>query len=244
MSDHDDRTIGHILSRREILALLGAAGYSWIAGGPPLAAQGQPTGVSGCVVRPEQTEGPYFVDEMLNRSDLRGDPSDGSVRPGTPLALTLVVSRLAGNACTPMTNVQVDLWQCDHGGIYSDVQDPSFTTKGKKFLRGYQVTDSQGRAQFTTIYPGWYSGRTVHIHFKLRSRSTSGAGFAFTSQLYFDDALTDKVFAKPPYAGRGPRTTRNEGDRIFRQNGSQLILAPSPTDTGFAGTFQIALQGV
>ena len=242
--DHDDRTSGHILSRREVLALLGAAGYSWIAGGSPLAAQGGPLGGLGCVVRPEQTEGPYFVDEGLNRSDLRSDPSDGSIRPGTPLALALVVSRLAGNACTPLKNVQVDVWQCDHGGTYSDVQDPNFNTKGKKFLRGFQATDEQGRARFTTIYPGWYPGRTVHIHFKLRSRSAPGAGFAFTSQLYFDDALTDKVFAAAPYAGRGARTTRNGGDRIFRESGAQLILDPTPTDAGYAGTFQIALQGV
>src|SRR5688572_4539414 len=116
MSNHDDRTIGHILSRREVLALFGAAGYSWIAGSP-LTAQGRPPGGSGCVVRPEQTEGPYFVDEMLNRSDLRSDPSDGSIRPGTALELTLVVSRLSGNACTPLSNVQVDLWQCDHEGV-------------------------------------------------------------------------------------------------------------------------------
>ncbi len=241
--DHDDSTIGHVLSRREVLALFGAAGYAWIAGSP-LAAQGRPAGELGCVVRPEQTEGPYFVDEMLNRSDLRRDPSDGSTRPGTPLALTLVVSRLAGNACTPLRNVQVDLWQCDHEGIYSGVQDPNFNAKGKKFLRGYQLTDQQGRAQFTTIYPGWYPGRTVHIHFKLRTRSAAGPGFAFTSQLYFDDALTDKVFAAAPYTGRGGRTTRNDGDGIFRRNGSRLLLAPTPSGAGYAGTFQIALQGV
>lgn len=243
MSDHDDRTIGHILSRREVLALFGAAGYAWLAGSP-LAAQGRPAGSPGCVVRPEQTEGPYFVDEMLNRSDVRSDPSDGSIRPGTSLALTLVVSRLAGNACEPLENVQVDLWQCDHEGVYSDVQDPSFNMKGKKFLRGYQMTDRQGRAQFATIYPGWYRGRTVHIHFKLRSRSAPGAGFDFTSQLYFDDALTDAVFASAPYASRGPRSTRNERDGIFRQNGSELMLAPTRSGSGYAATFAVALQGI
>lgn len=243
MGHNDDRTIGYILSRREVLALAGAAGYAWLAGAP-LAAQGRPSSELGCIVRPEQTEGPYFVDEMLNRSDIRTDPSDGGTRPGTVLALTLVVSRLAGNACTPLRDVQVDLWQCDHEGIYSDVQDPSFNMKGKKFLRGYQMTDEQGRTQFQTIYPGWYPGRTVHIHFKLRSRSTSGSGFSFTSQLYFDDALTDKVFTRPPYAGRGARSTRNAADGIYRRNGSQLLLAPTPSGAGYAATFQIALQGV
>ena len=65
------------------------------------------------------------------------------------LALTLVVSRMGGNACSPLPGVQVDLWQCDHLGIYSDVQDPQFETKGKKFLRGYQTTDRQGRVGST-----------------------------------------------------------------------------------------------
>src|SRR6185503_11029548 len=131
--DHDDRTLGHVLSRREILALLGAAGYSLLAGVRPAGGQG-PAAAPTCVVRPEQTEGPYFVDEMLHRADLRGDPSDGSVRPGVPLALTFLVSRLAGNACVPLAGVQVDVWQCDHLGVYSDVQDPNFSSRGKKFL--------------------------------------------------------------------------------------------------------------
>src|SRR4029453_17087527 len=100
-------------------------------------------------------------------------------------------------------------WQCDHLGVYSDVQDPSFNTKGKKFLRGYQVADGDGRARFTTIYPGWYAGRTVHIHFKIRSPQTQRPGYEFPSQFYFDDALTDRVFKDAPYAGRGDRSTRN-----------------------------------
>ena len=241
--DHDDGTIGYVLSRRDILALAGAAGYAWLAGASPLRTQA-PAGESACVVRPEQTEGPYFVDQMLNRADLRPDPSDGSVRPGTPLALTMAVSRLAGNACEPLPDVQVDLWQCDHLGIYSDVQDPGFDAKGKKFLRGYQITDRQGQVRFTTIYPGWYRGRTVHIHFKLRSRSGAGRGFAFTSQLYFDDALTDTVFAAEPYASRGPRSTRNQADRIFQTNGAQLMVAPTRSAGGYAAAFRIALQGV
>src|SRR5687767_15907133 len=86
--DHDDGTTGYVLSRRDILALAGAAGYAWLAGASPLRGQA-PAGESACVVRPEQTEGPYFVDKVLNRSDLRPDPSDGTVRPGTPFALKI-----------------------------------------------------------------------------------------------------------------------------------------------------------
>ncbi|MGH7585013.1 MAG: intradiol ring-cleavage dioxygenase [Gemmatimonadales bacterium] len=197
-----------------------------------------------CVVRPAQTAGPYFVDDMLDRSDLRSDPTDGTVNPGVPLALTVAVSRLAGNACEPMPRVQVDLWHCDHQGVYSGVKDPAFDTEGRKFLRGFQVTDAQGLARFTTIYPGWYPGRAVHIHFKLRSRPPRQPGFDFTSQLYFDDALSDRIYADARYAGRGSAATRNADDGIFRQGGDQLLLALTPGAGGYAGTFHLALQGV
>jgi protocatechuate 3,4-dioxygenase beta subunit len=196
------------------------------------------------VVRPAQTEGPYFVDERLHRSDLRTDPTDGSVRLGIPLELTLVISRLAGTACAPLAGAQVDVWHCDHLGVYSDVKDPSFNTTGKQFLRGYQLTDAQGQARFTTIYPGWYEGRTVHIHFKVRSPSGPRPGDEFTSQLYFDDGLTDRVSQQPPYAGRKPRTTRNSTDGIYRNGGSQLRLARAPQGAQYKGNFQVALKGV
>jgi protocatechuate 3,4-dioxygenase beta subunit len=242
--DIDDRTRGYVLSRREAVALLGAAGYAVLSGHRPALAQQQATSASPCIVRPEQTEGPYFVDELLHRADLRTDPTDGTATPGTPVDLTIQVSRLGSERCQPLAGVQVDVWQCDHLGVYSDVQDPSFSTVGKKFLRGYQVTDEQGRAHFTTIYPGWYRGRTVHMHFKLRSPATQRPGFEFTSQLYFDDALTDRVLATSPYAERGSRTTRNGADGIYRRGGSQLLLALVPRAGGYAGTFDVALQGV
>lgn len=240
--DSDDRGIGRVLSRRNALALLGAAGYSLWFGRD--AARGQGTAAAGCVVRPAQMEGPYFVDERLNRVDLRGDPADGTVKPGVPLDIALVVSGVSGNSCRPVPGAMVDLWQCDHLGIYSDVQDPSFNTKGKKFLRGYQVTDRDGRARFTTIYPGWYPGRTVHIHFKIRSPQARQPGYEFTSQFYFDDALTDLVFKDAPYAGRGERSTRNAADGIFRRGGAQLMLDLTRKDTGYTGTFNVTLAGV
>jgi protocatechuate 3,4-dioxygenase beta subunit len=243
--DRDDRPRGTVLSRREALALLGAAGVTVLAGPRPVRGQSG-TRQSPCVVRPEQTEGPYFVDERLHRMDLRADPTDGSVAPGVPLELSLVVSRLAEAQCRPLAGIQVDVWHCDHRGVYSDVRDPSFDTTGKRFLRGYQLTDDQGRARFTTIYPGWYRGRTVHIHFKLRSPAAARPGFEFTSQLYFDDALTDRVFAAAPYAERGARSTRNTADGIFRRGGPDLLLDVRPQERGggYAGEFHVALQGV
>lgn len=206
----------------------------------PAAAAAKPA----CIVRPEQTEGPYFVDEKLNRSDIRSDPADGSARPGAPLRLAFRVSRLDGNACSPLSGAIVDVWQCDADGIYSGVRDFGglFDTRGRKFLRGYQVTDATGTARFLTIYPGWYPGRTVHIHFKIRSDPAAKWGFEYTSQLYFDDAVTDQILAQKPYAVRGPRTTRNAGDGIFRRGGSQLLLDVSKDADGYAGIFDIGLQ--
>jgi len=239
----DDRTIGRVLSRRSALALFGAAGYSvWMGRATAL---GQGTTASACVARPAQMEGPYFVDEALDRTDLRSDPTDGTVKPGIPLELAFVVSGMLGNGCRPIPGALVDVWQCDHLGVYSDVEDPSFNTKGKRFLRGYQVTDPAGRARFTTIYPGWYPGRTVHIHFKIRSpRTRQPGGYEFTSQLYFDDRVTDLVFQDEPYAARGTRSTRNVGDGIFRRGGAQLLLDLTRKAPGYAGTFNVALTGV
>lgn len=239
----EDRPMGQLLSRRDVIAFLGTTGAVWLAGGhlfPRWAIAG--TLRPSCVVRPEQTEGPYFVDERLNRSDIRADPTNGQVSPGTPLALTLLVSRLNAGDCQPLPDAQVDLWHCDAQGVYSDVQDPGFDTSGKKFLRGYQVTDARGEARFVTVYPGWYPGRTVHIHFKIRTAPVAKRSFEFTSQLYFDDELTDRVHTALPYAAKGPRITRNQHDWIFRRGGDRLVLDTTTTTGGYAATFPIGLQ--
>ena len=165
----EDRHSGRLVSRREVMAYLGATGAIWLTGGrllPQWALAG--TLEPSCVVRPEQTEGPYFVDEHLHRSDIRSDPTDAQLRPGTPLTLQLLVSRLDTGNCQPLLGAQVDIWHCDALGLYSDVRDPGFDTVGKKYLRGYQMTDARGEVRFVTVYPGWYPGRTVHIHFKIR----------------------------------------------------------------------------
>jgi protocatechuate 3,4-dioxygenase beta subunit len=242
--ENDDETIGHIISRRELLVLLGVAGTTALTGCGSRAGAGDGAASSAldsvsCVARPQQTEGPFFVDERLLRGDIRADPTDGSVRPGLPLALAFQVSRLNGSSCSPVPNAVVDVWQCDAHGAYAGVSDSA--TARSKFLRGYQLTDTAGRAAFTTIYPGWYQGRAVHIHFKVRS-SLTGTGYEFTSQLYFPDTLTDTVHAQQPYAARGMRRTRNENDGIFRNGGSELMLAPTQNADGYTASFHIALQ--
>ena len=107
-----------------------------------------------------------------------------------------------------------------------------------KSPRPIASSDANGLALFASVYPGWYQGRTVHIHFKIRTASNH----EFTSQLFFDDNLTDTVFAKAPYAQKGVRTLRNEGDSIFQQSAGQLTLDLAQSGAGYGGVFSIGLQ--
>ena len=235
----DDRPIGSVLTRREALALLGAGGLGALAAGRGAA---QTAGTPTCVARPALTEGPFFVDEKLNRSDIRSDPADGRVRPGVPLQLALRVSRLTRGVCAPLPGATVDLWHCDAVGVYSDVQDPGGATLGKKFLRGYQITDADGLARFITIYPGAYRGRAVHIHFKIRSAAAAGRVHDFTSQLFFDETMNDQIFTQVPYSQKGGAgRLRNERDGIFQGSGGKLTLAPTKITDGYSATFDIGL---
>ncbi len=288
--DNDDRQVGRILTRREVLALFGLTGVALLASCSPAqsptaqptqaatqmpsstapgtstlvptsvptltpadAATAAPAGtatqasaaativaVPNCVVSPALTEGPYFADVKLNRADIRSDPSDGVVKEGAPLQLTLRVSQMGSAGCTPLAGAMVDIWHCDALGVYSDFQAEG--TAGKMFLRGYQVTDANGVAQFTTIYPGWYRGRAVHIHFKVRSSADAGKSYEFTSQFFFDETMTDKVHTQQPYATKGLDRLKNENDNIYQSGGSQLILPVTEDGQGYAATFDIGLQ--
>ena len=236
---NDDHQAGRILTRREALALLGGA--AMLAGGVP-PRSGIAQSLPACVVTPEQTDGPYFTDARLNRSDIRSDPADRSVKEGVPLNLVLRVSSVGGTGCVPLAGAMVDVWHCDAAGAYSDARDPGFNTVGKKFLRGYQVTDAGGAVRFTTIYPGWYEGRAVHLHFKVRTAAGADRTHEFSSQLYFDEAVTDRVHARAPYSARGRRTQRNSEDGLFRRGGSRLMLALTETSGGYAGEFSVGLK--
>jgi len=123
----------------------------------------------------------------------------------------------------------------------ASMRERAFDTRGKKFLRGYQTTDADGAVRFQTIYPGWYPGRTVHIHFKIRTHPEARRGYEFTSQLYFDDTLTDQIHAKAPYTATGRGRIRNQEDGIFQDGGEELILSLTPQSPGYAGTFDIGL---
>jgi protocatechuate 3,4-dioxygenase beta subunit len=242
--DLDDLPLGRVLTRREALVVLGSTGSLLLLGAGSTQELRSPAGRRyPCVIRPASTAGPYYVDEKLERSDIRSDPADGSVKEGALLALTLNVYTISNKACAPLSGALVDLWQCDADGVYSDAVDPRyFNTTGKKFLRGYQVTGDEGRVRFTTIYPGWYPGRTPHIHYKIRSPAKAPSPYEFIGQLYFNEGTTDRVYARPPYAARGKRAVSNLADRIYRADGgrqSQLLVTPAAQ--GYEATFDVAV---
>ena len=239
--DEGDRTIGRIYSRREALKLIvGAGGALLLAACGPLGEDDDTSSeaAAGCVVRPELAEGPIFVDGQMNRADVRSDPATGAISAGALLNLTFNVSRLQDNSCDPLANAQIDIWHCDAAGIYSDTDQLGFDTVGQKFLRGHQFTDENGQVTFQTIYPGWYVGRAVHIHFKIRTED----GYDFTSQLFFDDDFTDQVFSREPYAQRGAPALRNRDDGIFNENGDQLLLQVQEDGDGYTTSFDITLD--
>jgi protocatechuate 3,4-dioxygenase beta subunit len=229
------------ITRRKTLGLAGAAGATYLlastAGARVLFGRGEAEAAAAdCVLTPAKTEGPYFVDERLNRSDIRVDPVDGTVQDGVKLALRFVVVRSDGD-CAPVSGAQVDVWHANASGLYSDVSANG--TVGHKYLRGYQVTDSDGVAEFVTIFPGWYRGRAIHIHFKVGKNDLE-----FTSQVFFDEATTQQVLTDDAYSARGNPDTTNGTDTIYGSDGSQLLVALTSEGAGLTGAFTVGLSGL
>ena len=256
------------INRRQALQMLGAAGMGTIvlgacrgsddtpssqptepgvtSGGPANttapAATGAVTadmfkGATACRLTPEQTEGPYYIDVDKIRADIRED------RPGVPLRVGARV--LDADRCTPVKDAVFEIWHCDALGVYSGFEQASRGRGGPgggssgtdqtRYLRGAQVTNADGIAVITTIYPGWYQGRTAHIHAKVQLSNAS----ALTTQLYFDDALSDRVYAAAPYnQHRGERTSNRE-DNIY---GSETTLAVSEEPGGYLGLITIGVS--
>jgi protocatechuate 3,4-dioxygenase beta subunit len=190
-----------------------------------------------CTLSPEQTEGPYYFDVDSIRGDIRED------RPGMPLRLVMRVQDSA--ACTPIANAVVDIWHCDAGGVYSGFESASqggpgggARTDDETYLRGAQVTNADGIVEFTTIYPGWYRGRTVHIHTKVHLDSST----LLTSQLYFDEQVTAAVYQTAPYASRSGRDTFNDGDGIFSGAGERALLTLAKEGDGYRGVITLAVK--
>jgi protocatechuate 3,4-dioxygenase beta subunit len=167
---------------------------------------------SNCTLTPEMTEGPFYFDADAIRSDIRDD------REGTALELAI---RVRDSSCEPLANAVVDIWHCDASGGYSEDGDP--------FLRGTQVTNRDGIVEFTTIYPGWYRGRTVHIHAKVHLDSST----VLTTQLFFDDDVSAAVFEREPYASNPGRDQFNDTDGLFDE---ALVLDLTEDGDAYMGT--------
>jgi protocatechuate 3,4-dioxygenase beta subunit len=198
-----------------------------------------------CRLWPEQTEGPYHRDVHPQRRDITENLDGLTLRVGLRL--------LDAGAGNPLTDVPVEVWQADPEGRYSGFQPfhaqpgqvvtsasvpREIVAPSETFLRGSQRTDDRGMCAFTTIYPGWYSSRTVHIHLTAHL-----ADRQVITQLYFPDELTDEVFTHPPYAGRSTRDTRNDTDSIFIDGGERTVLdLVGNTVDGLTGVLCLAVE--
>ena len=170
---------------------------------------------SSCTLTPELTEGPFYFDVDSIRSDIRED------RDGVTLRLAIRVRD--AESCEPIRNAVVDIWQCDAEGRYSGIDDD------ETFLRGAQVTNSSGIVEFLTVYPGWYQGRTVHIHAKIHLDKQT----VLTTQLFFDEKTQRAVYDSGPYA---VGDTDNDNDSIFND---ALVLATRPEGDGYLGAISV-----
>jgi protocatechuate 3,4-dioxygenase beta subunit len=182
---------------------------------------------ASCVLTPEMTEGPYFVDGDAMRSDI----TEG--RPGAPLTLRLSVVDATG--CQPVEGAAVDIWHADASGDYSAF---GRSGPGTTFLRGIQETDADGVATFRTIYPGWYQGRAVHVHVKV----SVGGSRVHTGQLFFADDVSGTVFAAKPYAARGDGWVRNADDSIFADGGDRSIVGLEQADGAYSGSLTMGID--
>jgi protocatechuate 3,4-dioxygenase beta subunit len=192
-----------------------------------------PARTAACVLTPEQTEGPYYISGEAVRRDI----TEGT--PGTPLRLALTV--VDATSCTPVPDAIVEVWHADASGNYSGFGSSRVEpSSSRTFLRGAQVTDGRGYAEFVTIYPGWYRGRATHIHLKVHA----GGKAVHTGQLYFDEATTDAVYATSAYRGHTGRRTRNAADGIYRNGGARSMLALSRdgAGSGYVGTITLGVR--
>ena len=221
-SQHENNVDLTAIGRRELL-LWGAGGIATLfVGANALALPVYPATVEPVVSTPALEEGPYWVDETLkafHRVDMRANTDGSHVQLGVPLHLNLNINQVGTKGVVPLKDAYVYLWHCNAAGVYSD--EPAQNSQGTTFLRGYQVSDKAGKVGFVTVYPGWYGGRTTHIHARIRlypnGDSTKKPTYDFETQFFFDDALTDQISAGvTPYTDRDrQRDTSNDNDHVY-----------------------------
>ena len=261
------------LTRREAIRAAGgvwAASLALPAAAELLLAPAGAFAATRCArLTPELTEGPFWVPAMPRRSDVRASTSapTSSRQAGVPLELSINVVD-ASERCAPLNGVAVDIWHANAHGLYSDEAGQSAgggtsatagNTSGENWLRGYQISGHDrglapqpvaGQVSFRTIWPGWYSGRAIHIHVRVRRLSSAGATIAgYTTQIFFSDADNDRVLGgAAPYNARGPRNdpTTDENDSVLRaaDRSTNIVPVAGSIANGFRTTFNIALDDV
>ena len=237
------------ISRRQAIGILAVAGVGVIAGCGGGAKTSNTTTTtttnSSCIVSPEGEEGPYFVNDSAKgfaRSDIRSNLDGSNTQDGIPLKLSISVFD-SENSCAAMANVQVDIWHCNASGVYS--AEGVESTSGETWLRGYQLTDSNGLVTFVTIVPGWYAGRTTHIHLRLRSSyDSTSTGGTNTTQLFFSqDVITTISTTISPYSAEGTNPTTNATDHVYagEVSGETLLTLSGDTTSGYTAAFKVNL---
>jgi len=223
------------LSRRSALTAGLFGGLAAVAG--PAGARTTTAAGEVCLITPQATQGPYWFDPNLERADI----TEG--RKGLPLRIAIRV--LEGATCAPIRDARVDVWHCDAQGVYSgyEGQGPTGSTKGETFLRGHQPTGADGVATFLTVYPGWYQGRTPHVHVKV-FLDEEGTTNVLTCQLFFPDALSEWLFSNAPDYVRGGQTrdTLNRTDGIARGQGYSTFGAISEQADHYAMTVTLGVD--
>ena len=234
------------MTRREALGALGAAvgGLLGACGGSPTSATSTSTTTStttttgsSCAVTATETAGPYpdILGMQNNPAFNRRDITEG--KAGTPLTLALTIVN-ANASCAPVSGAAVEIWQCDAAGNYSEYSQPGFNGAGQTFLRGVQTTDASGQVTFTTIYPGWYSGRATHIHVEIYV----GGRSVKVTQVAFPESISSSVYGSGVYAAKGQNTTSNSSDNVFSDGTStELATVTGSVASGFTANLRVVV---
>ena len=182
----------------------------------------------GDPITPPVNEGPYYVNENLNRSNI------AETKTGVPLTLIFTVEDIN---CTPIQGAIMDIWHCDKDGIYSD--EAAQNTVGQKWLRGYQATDINGKCTFQTIFPGWYNGRLTHIHAKVKV----GSVVKQTTNFFLPKAIEQAVYGTSLYT-KGQNPTTVAADVELRGNISSydtlMMIVTGDITSGYVAKFTVA----
>jgi protocatechuate 3,4-dioxygenase beta subunit len=217
------------ISRRQALVATGAAAAgAAVVGSRFLGTANGARSSSQCVLSPELTEGPYYIDENLIRRDIT-EGKDG-------LALQLRLTVEDASTCKPIRRATVEVWHADATGNYSGFDGAATQTT---YLRGGQRTNRNGLAIIDTIYPGWYQGRTPHIHLKVHV----GGDVVHTGQLFFKTATSEAVYETGAYASRGEPDTTNASDNIYASGGNKSLLRLTKrSGAGYRGAITLGVK--